>query len=72
VIGDDQAWRQALVAAPNVVSWFNESALIDALYLAVAFDAQLGYGVLPGRGGSLTRIYPVDVALAIRSMMERS
>ncbi len=71
VIGGDQAWKQALVEAPNVVSWFDESALIDALYLAVAFDAQLGYGVLPGRGGCVTRIYPVDVALAIRSMMER-
>lgn len=72
VIGGDQAWRETLVEVPNVVSWFDESALIDALYLAVAFNAQLGYGALPGRGGSLTKIYPVDVALAIRSMMERA
>lgn len=72
VIGGDQAWRHAMAEAPNVVSWFDESALIDALYLAVACDARLGYGVLPGRNGALTRIYPVDVALAIRTMMERS
>ena len=71
VIDGDQAWRHAMAEVPDIVSWFEESALIDALYLAVACDAQLGYGVLPGRDGALARIYPVDIALAIRSMMER-
>ncbi len=71
-IGTDQAWRQVLVDVPTVISWIGEATLMDALYLAVAFDATLGYGVLPGSGGSLTRVYPVDVALAIRSKMARS
>lgn len=71
-IGSDQTWRQVLLDVPSIVSWIGEANLVDALYLAVAFNATLGYGVLPGAGGALARIYPIDVALAIRSMMARS
>lgn len=71
-IGSDQSWRRLLLDVPAVVSWVGEATLVDALYLAVAFDCTLGYGVLPGSGGTLTRTYPVDIALAIRSMMARS
>ena len=71
VMGSDQNWRESMMDAPAVVSWTDEASLIDALYLAVAFDARLGFGVTPN-GGRFAKIYPIDVALAIRSMMGRS
>ena len=71
IIGPDQSWRQNLIDIPAVVSWSDQDSLVDALYLAVASEAALGYGVL-GEATEPAKVFPIDVALAIRSMMDRS
>ena len=35
-------WRDAMVAPPTVVSWVNETGVVDALYLCATLGARLG------------------------------
>ncbi len=70
VLGEDELWRDLLVAEPAVVSWASRRGLIDALYLASTMDAVLGYGSLSSTEG-LVRAQPVDVALGIRRIVGR-
>jgi hypothetical protein len=70
VLGEDELWRDLLVADPAVVSWISPRGLVDALYLASTMDASLGYGCLSG-GDPVLRAQPVDVALGIRRIVGR-
>ena len=70
VLGEDELWRDLLVADPAVVSWVSPRGLIDALYLASTMDASLGYGCLSS-GDPVLRAPPGDVALGIRRIVGR-
>ncbi|GBE24894.1 hypothetical protein BMS3Bbin02_01176 [bacterium BMS3Bbin02] len=75
VIGSS-SWRDFLVADVGVVSWIGRSSLVDALYVCATLGAVLGYGTVDGAvsaqdGAELVRARPLDVALAIRTMVGR-
>jgi hypothetical protein len=71
MIGEDDQWRDLLITDPAVVSWVGESSVVDALYLAATLGATLGFGTVDGFVSPLVRALPVDVALAVRRLMER-
>ncbi len=70
VLGEDELWRDLLVADPATVSWISPGGLVDALYLASTLGATLGYGSLSA-GDTMLRAQPVDVALGIRRIVGR-
>ncbi len=53
---------------PKVVSWVEAGGVVEALRWCGQVGAVLGYGLV---GGRLVRATPVDVALAIRDLVER-
>jgi hypothetical protein len=57
-----------LELAPPVVSWVGDDGLVAALQLCVTHSASLGYGT---SGGRVLRAGPIDVALAVRAMIDR-
>ncbi len=59
-------------AEPLAVSWTGEAAAAQAVALAVTTGAVLGYGMSASRGAKAFRATPLDVALAIRSSLERA
>jgi len=71
VLGEDELWRDLLVADPAVVSWTSPAGLIDALYIASTLGATLGYGSLSS-GEPLLRAQPVDIAFGLRAIVGRA
>jgi len=70
VIGDEP-WRDLLVGDLAAVSWFGDRSIIDAVYLASSLGCVLGFGTVDGFASAAVRPRPVDVALAIRRLVER-
>ena len=66
VIGG-QGWRAELTDEPLAVSWVRTEDLPDALRCAMELGLVLGYGP---QGGQLRRARPLDVALAVRELVE--
>lgn len=66
VVGGE-GWRSHLADEPLAVSWASPDDLPDALRCAVELGLVLGYGPL---GGRIRRARPLDVALAIRALVE--
>ena len=66
VIGG-QGWRTELTDEPLAVSWVRTEDLPDALRCATELGLVLGYGP---QGGQLRRARPLDVALAVRELVE--
>jgi hypothetical protein len=71
VLGDDELWRDLLVADPDVVSWITGDGLVDALYLASTLGSTLGFGAIEA-GDRMLRARPIDVALDIRRIVRRA
>ena len=67
VIGG-QGWRSELTDEPLAVSWVRTDDLPDALRCAMELGLVLGYGP---QGGQLRRARPLDVALAVRALVEQ-
>jgi hypothetical protein len=57
-----------LALRPSVVSWVGDDGLVAALQLCVTHGMSLGFGT---SGGRVLRAGPIDVALAVRAMIER-
>jgi hypothetical protein len=57
-----------LELSPPVVSWVGDDGLVAALQLCVTHGTSLGYGT---SGGRVLRAGPIDVALAVRAMIDR-
>ena len=72
IAGVSDRWRELLVCDPTVVSWVGESSVLDAVALASAVGAPLGYGTPDGVLSPMVRALPVDVALAIRRLVGRA
>lgn len=70
VVGDDDLPEQ-LAGLPDVVSWVTERGAARAVSLALSSGAVLGYGMSASFGAPARRVTPVDVALALRELMER-
>ncbi len=66
VIGG-QGWRAELTDEPLAVSWVRTEDLPDALRCATELGLVLGYGP---QGGQLRRARPLDIALAVRELVE--
>lgn len=66
VVGGD-GWRELLSFAPRVLSWTDPRDLPDALRCALELELTLGYGIQDGRA---RRARPLDVALAIRALVD--
>ncbi len=68
VVGGE-GWRDHLPAGPCVVSWTRQQDLPDALRCALELGLTLGYGPV---GGVTRRARPLDIALAIRELVDAS
>ncbi|MFP4150149.1 MAG: hypothetical protein ACLFV0_11755, partial [Nitriliruptoraceae bacterium] len=66
VLGGDR-WRDDLAEEPLAVSWTRTADLPDALRCATELGLVLGYGPVAGR---LVRAQPLDVALAVRELVD--
>jgi hypothetical protein len=66
VVGGD-GWRAPLADQPLAASWARTEDLPDALRCAVELGLVLGFGPL---GGRIRRARPLDVALAVRDLVE--
>lgn len=66
VVGGD-GWRDHLASAPRAVSWTRSGDLPDALRCAIELGLTLGYGPI---GGRVRRARPLDVALAVRELVD--
>jgi len=69
VIGGTGAWLHLLVADPTGVSFTADTSVVDALYVALTLGAPLGFGTTGDDG--ITRMTPIDAALAIRRLVGR-
>jgi hypothetical protein len=67
VLGGER-WRDDLAEEPLAVSWTRTADLPDALRCATELGLVLGYGPA---GGQLRRARPLDVALAIRDLVDQ-
>ncbi len=67
VIGG-RTWRAELTDEPLAVSWVRTEDLPDALRCATELGLVLGYGP---QGGQLRRARPLDIALAVRELVEQ-
>lgn len=63
-------WERLLFADPMAISWIGEDGLVGAVTAATRLGLSLGYGMTHPQGG-IRRATPVDVALAIRTMVPR-
>jgi hypothetical protein len=68
VVGGE-GWRAPLAEQPLAASWARPEDLPDALRCAVELGLVLGFGPL---GGRIRRARPLDVALAIRDLVDIS
>lgn len=66
VVGGE-GWRDHLPAGPRVVSWTRTQDLPDAVRCARELGLTLGHGPL---GGVIRRARPLDVAVAIRALVD--
>lgn len=66
VVGGE-GWRDHLASAPRVVSWTRPQDLPAAVRCARELELTLGYGPV---GGSIRRARPLDVALALRELVD--
>lgn len=66
VVGGD-GWRAPLADQPLAASWARPEDLPDALRCAVELGLVLGFGPL---GGRIRRARPLDVALAVRDLVD--
>ncbi len=66
VVGGE-GWREHLRSGPRVVSWSRPGDLPEALRCALELGLTLGYGPL---GGVVRRARPVDVAFAVRDLVD--
>jgi hypothetical protein len=66
VVGGD-GWRAPLADQPLAASWARAEDLPDALRCAVELGLVLGFGPL---GGRIRRARPLDVALAVRDLVD--
>jgi hypothetical protein len=69
VAGGD--WEDLVAKDPLAVSWVGLDALVPALQLCASRGLVLGYGSSGGPGAPVARAHPVEVALAIRSLVPR-
>jgi hypothetical protein len=69
VAGGD--WEDLVAKDPLAVSWVGADALVPALQLCASKGLVLGYGSAGGPGAAVARAHPVEVALAIRSLVPR-
>ena len=69
VIEGSAAWLHLLVDDPSSVSFVNDSAVVDALYVSLTLGASLGFG--SEGNGEMVRLAPIDGALAIRRLVGR-
>ena len=67
VIGGS-GWREFLFANPTVVSWTSSTDLPQAITVAAQLDLTLGFAV---EDGALVRASAVDLAIALRRMLEQ-
>lgn len=67
VLGGER-WRDDLAEEPLAVSWTRPADLPDALRCATELGLVLGYGAC---GGRLVRARPLDVALAVRELVDQ-
>lgn len=72
VVVDGVGAHPLVGADPLAVSWTGEAAAAQAVAIAVTTGAVLGYGMSASRGARAFRATPLDVALAIRSALERA
>lgn len=68
VVGGE-GWREHLLSGPCVVSWTRQEDLPEALRCALELGLTLGYGPI---GGVVRRARPVDIALAVRELVDAS
>ena len=68
VVGGE-GWRDHLPSGPCVVSWTRQQDLPDALRCALELGLTLGYGPV---GGVTRRARPLDIALAVRELVDAS
>lgn len=68
VVGGD-GWRDHLRSGPRVVSWSRPEDVAEAVRCAVELGLTLGYGPM---GGSVRRARPMDVAIAVRELVDQS
>lgn len=66
VLGGER-WREELTTEPLAVSWTRPQELPDALRCAIELGLVLGYGP---QGGTVRRARPLDVALAVRALVD--
>lgn len=66
VVGGD-GWRAPLAEHPLAASWARPEDLPDALRCAVELGLVLGFGPM---GGRIRRARPLDVALAVRELLD--
>ncbi len=70
VVGDELP--ATLPGVPAVVSWVSDGGVARAISLALGTGALLGYGIGSSFGAPVRRIAPLDAAIAIRELMDRT
>ena len=66
VVGGD-GWRDWLEEEPLAVSWARSEDLPEAIRCAAELGLRLGFGPM---GGTVRRAHPMDVALAVRELVD--
>ena len=68
---DDEPWQGVVADDPIAVSWTSERGVAAAVALASTTGAVLGYGMSSEILAPAVRANPLDVAIALRNLMER-
>lgn len=68
---DDEPWHGVVAEDPIAVSWTSARGVAAAVALASTTGAVLGYGMSSEIGAPAVRANPLDVAVALRTLMER-
>lgn len=71
VVAGGDRWQHLLFSDPRAVSWVGDEGLLGALGAASRLGLALGYGDAESGTEAAWRANPVDVAMAIRSMVPR-
>lgn len=70
VVGGER-WRDLLFDEPLAVSWTGDDQLPEAISLCADLGMVLGYGLGTTKGEEPRRANPVDVAMAVRSLLPK-
>jgi len=70
VVGGER-WRELLFDEPLALSWVGNESLPEAVTLCTNLGLVLGWSLEPVRDAQPRRANPVEVAMAIRSMVPR-